>query len=901
MDEIKDIDTQDSTSLEQNSEPNQPAFKEAYNNKQTQKQNRKIAIEKSKKKKSAFEKVLDEKTSVVEPERAINRVKPDPNEGLSVEQVIERINKGFVNTTPNANVKTYRSIFLNNIFTFFNMLCLAIAISLLVARSYKNLVFMVIALCNTAIGIIQEIRAKRTIEKLSLLTAPTAKVIRGGSEYDVTTAEVVIDDIVCLTNGKQIVADAIIVEGSVEVNESLLTGESVTIKKTVGDTLYSGSFISSGKCKARVDKVGADCYIEQLSQKAKQYKKPKSELFNSLNLTIKVIGFILIPLAIAMYINNYIKTGTFADTVEKSAGAIVSMIPAGMFLLCSVALTVSVIRLAQKKALVQDLYCVEMLARVNVLCLDKTGTITDGTMKVYNCIEIQNKSGMTLKRIVGSMLSSLGDNNQTSQSLINYFGMNKDLVATATLPFSSARKLSAVTFEGLGTYIMGAPEFVLPNMKDGKVKDMIDQYAKDGYRVLVLANTLGNITRDGNLPSTARSVVAVIVLEDRIREDAIDTIKWFKENDVKIKIISGDNPLTVAEIAKRVGVDDTESFINLEGLNESQVISAANKYTVFGRVTPEQKAILVKAMKAQGNTVAMTGDGVNDILALKEADCSIAMASGSEAVRSVSHMVLLDSKFSSMPQAVFEGRRVINNVQKSSALFFMKTLFTILFSIFILANHQLYPFAPLQMYMLEFFVIGIPSFFLALQPNNSRIKGRFIYNLFKNAIPGALTLFINCVAIYIFVLLTQGNWDDRVLISSMCTIAITFTGLTMLLRLCQPMNTLNGILFTTMFSLCLGLTIFAPDFFDIASVGLVNTLFIIILILISGYIINIFSKTLEKINIGSSQQVKISSWVDKQVMQNHNLTINTTTLKTDEKNIVKETHNNKNAETKIEK
>jgi len=850
-------------------------FKEAYNNKQTLKQNKKLAKKKCKKKKSAFEKVLDEKKSPVEPEKKINRVKPDPSEGLSVEQVIERINKGFVNTTPNANVKTYRSIFLNNIFTFFNMLCLAIAISLLIAHSYKNLVFMVIALANTTIGIVQEIRAKRTIEKLSLLTAPTAKVIRGGSEYDVTTAEVVIDDIVCLSNGKQIVADCIIVEGSVEVNESLLTGESVTIKKTVGDTLYSGSFISSGKCKARVDNVGADCYIEQLSQKAKQYKKPKSELFNSLNMTIKIIGFILIPLAIAMYINNYVKTGTFAETVEKSAGAIVSMIPAGMFLLCSVALTVSVIRLAQKKALVQDLYCVEMLARVNVLCLDKTGTITDGTMKVYNCIEVQNKSGMTLKRIVGSMLSSLGDNNQTSQSLINYFGLNKELPASATLPFSSARKLSAVSFENLGTYILGAPEFVIPNMKEGKIKDTIDQYAKDGYRVLILANCIGSITKDGNLPNTARQIVAVIVLEDRIREDAIDTIKWFKDNDVKIKIISGDNPLTVAEIAKRVGVDDTESFINLEGLNESQVISAANKYTVFGRVTPEQKAILVKAMKAQGNTVAMTGDGVNDILALKEADCSIAMASGSEAVRSVSHMVLLDSKFSSMPQAVFEGRRVINNVQRSSALFFMKTIFTILFSVFILANRQVYPFAPLQMYMLEFFVIGIPSFFLALQPNKSRIKGRFIYNLFKNALPGALTLFINCIAIYIFVLLTQGNWDDRVLISSMCTIAITFTGLTMLLRLCQPMNTLTGILFTTMTSLCLGLTIFAPDFFNIARVGRENTLFIIILILVSGYIISLFSKILDKINIGSSQQVKISSWVDQQVKNNHNLSFPT--------------------------
>ena len=836
------------------------AFKEVSQNKKHNKKSEK----KSKAKESAFQKEIDKKDNPEEVKKEIKRLKPDPNVGLSVEQVIERINKGYVNKTVNGNVKTYSSIFISNICTFFNILCVAVAISLIIAGSFKNLMFMLVVFCNTAIGIFQEIRAKRTIEKLSLLTAPTAKVIRGGSEYEITTAEVVIDDIVVLKNGKQIVADAIIVDGSVEVNESLLTGESVNIKKSVGDILYSGSFISSGSCKARVDKVGEDCYVEQLSQQAKQYKKPKSELFNSLNLTIKVIGFIIIPLAIGMYINNYMNTGgNFSETVAKSAGAVISMIPSGMFLLCSIALTVSVIRLAQRKALVQDLYCVEMLARVNVLCLDKTGTITDGTMRVYNFIELQNKSGLTLKRIMGSFLSAQNDNNQTSQCLVNYFGYNKELKPQATLPFSSTRKLSAVTFDGLGTYILGAPEFVLPNLKDGKIKDMIEQYAKDGYRVLVLANCSGQIAND-NLPNTNRNPVAVIVLEDRIREDAIETIKWFKENDVKIKIISGDNPLTVAEIAKRVGVTDTESFINLEGLNNAQVISAANKYTVFGRVTPEQKAILVKAMKAQGNTVAMTGDGVNDILALKEADCSIAMASGSEAVRSVSHMVLLDSKFSSMPQAVFEGRRVINNIQKSSALFFMKTIFTILFSVFILATGQVYPFSPFQMYMLEFFVIGIPSFFLALQPNKNRIKGRFIYNLFKNATPGALTLFINCIAIYLFVLFTQGTWDDTLLISSMCTIVVTFTGLVMLLRLCSPLSTINGILFTTMTAICFGLTIFASDFFEITAIGLQNTLFLIILILISGYIISICAKIFDKIKIGAPPQPKISAWVDQQ-------------------------------------
>ena len=812
----------------------------------------------SKRSKSKKKKLFEKKVEEVAPKK-ITRVKASADNGLSVDQVIERINGGFVNQSKNENTKSIASIFVTNIFTFFNMLCLLIAILLIIAGSYKNLLFMVLAIVNTTIGIVQEIRAKKTIEKLSLLTAPTTKVIRGGKIYEVMTNEVVLDDITILSSGKQIVADCIILEGEVEVNESLLTGESVSIKKKVGDTLLSGSFISSGTCKARVDKIGEDCYVEKLAGKAKQYKKPKSELFNSLNAIIKVISFAIIPISILMYINNYQTYGEFAPTIEKTAGAILGMVPAGMFLLCSIALIVSVIKLAQRKALVQDLYCVEMLARVNVLCLDKTGTITDGTMKVYNCIEVQNKSGFTLKRIVGSMLSALNDNNQTSQALINYFGYNKELAPSATIPFSSQRKLSAVSFNENGTYILGAPEFVMPSLKEGKIKDMIEQYAKDGYRVLLLAHSTAQITKQ-TIP-TNRNAVAVIVLEDRIREDAIETIKWFKDNDVKIKIISGDNPLTVAEIAKRVGVDDTESFINLEGMSEAQVISAANKYTVFGRVTPEQKATLVRSIKAQGNTVAMTGDGVNDILALKESDCSIAMASGSDAVRSVSHMVLMDSKFSSMPQTVKEGRKVINNVQKSSSLFFMKTIFTILFSILVLAINEPYPFAPLQLYMLEFFIIGVPSFFLALRPNESRVSGRFIYNLLKNALPSGLTLLLNVGACYLFVWFTQHSLDDTVLLSSMCTIVITFTGIAQLYQLCKPFNVMTGALFTCITAICLALTIFAYEFFEIAMVGITNMLFIIILVILAGPIINLFHKIIDKLSPQPVQQ-KLS-WIEQ--------------------------------------
>ena len=797
-------------------------------------------------KKGVFKKKKEQEP--VKPTR-VKRVRTDASLGLTDDQVHERINKGQTNLTPNRNVKTYKRIFFENTFTFFNLLCLAVAISLICVGAWSNCLFMAIIIINTAIGIIQEIRAKKTIEKLSLLTAPAVKVIRSGVEQTITTDEVVIDDIVVLSNGKQVVADGTIVEGSVEVNESMLTGESLPIKKKVGDTILAGSFIVSGNCKCRVEKVGENNYIQQLSAKAKQYRRPKSELFNSLKGIIKVIGIIIIPIAILMIINNYSATNNITKTVTQTAGSIIGMIPSGMFLLCSVTLTVSVIKLSRRQALVQDLYCVEMLARVNVLCLDKTGTITDGTMKVYNCIQLSN-TNYTLKRIMGSMLSALGDNNQTSQALINYFGYNKELKPVVTLPFSSTRKLSAVSFENAGTYIMGAPEFVIPNNPDEKINNLVEQYSKDGYRVLLVAYSSSNIIKDN--PPSNRTPVALLILEDRIRDDAVSTIAWFKNNDVKVKIISGDNPLTVAEIAKRVGVENTESFINLEGLNEKQVIAAANKYTVFGRVTPEQKAILIKAIKANGNTVAMTGDGVNDILALKEADCSIAMASGSEAVRSVSHMVLLNSDFGSMPATVLEGRRVINNVQKSSSLFFMKTIFTIVFSIICLILRTPYPLSTVQMLLMETFVIGIPSFFLAFLPNDKRISGKFIYNLIRNALPGAITLILNVSSIYLFIYLTTGDISSAPqleLISTMCALTLTFTGLGLLIRLCKPWTVLTGLLFGTMLTLCvLGIALL-PSFFNLIPIDLTSKLYITILAIISPTLINFIYAVFEKIKI----------------------------------------------------
>ncbi len=789
-------------------------------------------------------------------QKRVKRVKTDYQTGLTSEQVQERILKGHTNASPNTNVKTIRSIIFENLFTFFNMLCFFIAIALIVVniiykQSWSNIFFMVTILVNITIGIVQEIRAKKTIEKLSLLTQPVVKVIRDGAEDSISTEEVVLDDIIYLSTGKQIVADCVVVEGNIEVNESVLTGESLPIKKKVGDTLLAGSFVVSGHCHARVEKVGANNYIQQLALTAKKYRKPKSELFSSLKLIIKVIGILIVPITVLMFLNSMNQpNATIVSSITTTAGSTIGMIPAGMFLLSSVSLTVSVIRLARKKALVQDLYCVEMLARVNVLCLDKTGTITDGTMKVFNCLQLSSTEH-TIKRIMGSMLSALGDNNQTSQALINYFGYNKEMTPVITIPFSSSRKLSAVTFDGSGTYIMGAPEFVLPNNKDEKLQTMVEQYAKDGYRTLLLAHSKKSISKD-TLPEE-REAIALIILEDHIRDDAAKTIAWFKNNGVKVKIISGDNPLTVSEIARRVGVEGTDAFISLDGLNEKQVIAAANKYTVFGRVTPEQKALLIKTMKSEGNTVAMTGDGVNDILALKEADCSIAMASGNESVRSVSHMVLLNSNFSSMPDTVIEGRKVINNVQKASSLFFMKTLFSIIFSILVIVINQPYPFTTSRTLLFEWFVVGIPSFILAFLPNDKPIEGKFIYNLIKNALPGAITLVLNVAAVYLFNYIVNDSISDNLMIvSTMSTIVLTFTGIAMLYRLCKPFNAITTFLFIAMITLCF-VCIFAwPEFFGIMSVanlGLTNTLFVIVLAFASPTVISILYKFMDKIKL----------------------------------------------------
>lgn len=775
-------------------------------------------------------------------ETPVVRFETSPKTGLTNAQVNQRIEEGQTNKVDNKNTKTYRSIILGNIFTFFNMLSFFIAAALLSVGSWKDCMFLVIVLCNMLIGIIQEIKAKKTIEKISLVSSPKAYVVRDKVDTKIDVCDVVLDDVLILQTGKQVIADCIVLEGTVEVNESLLTGESVAIKKTKGDMLYSGSFIVGGKCYARVDKVGNNTYTAKLASQAKQYQKPKSELMGTLNILITAIGILIVPLGTLMYLSNYkLLDYNLVATIEKTAGSIIGMIPSGMFLLTSMALAVGVIKLAKKRTLVQDLYSIEMLARADVLCLDKTGTITDGTMKVSNVIQLKSDLKYTLDNLIGSMLTALDDNNQTSRALITHFGYSKELTSSHILPFNSTRKLSGVTFTNGESYIFGAPEYVL-RTKNAQVENLVKTYASKGFRVLLFAKCDGEIKED-KVP-LKREPIAIVVIEDHIREEAMETIAWFKENNVAIKIISGDNPITVSEVSRRVGVENAEKYISLEGLSQQQVIDAADHYTVFGRVSPEQKAILVKALKSKGHKVAMTGDGVNDILALKEADCSIAMASGSEATRLVSNLVLLDSNFASMPSVVSEGRRVINNIQKSSSLYLMKTIYTMLLSLFCLIIKTDYPFTTKQVMLLEILVIGVPSFFLALQPNDEPIKGRFLPNLLSKALPAALILFFNVIACYFFDLTfdTQGQFQ------TMASLALTCVGFVVLFRLCKPIDVFRGIMFAaciTIFVLILSLG--GGTFFEYVRLSLQNVLFIICCVLVSSPVYEWIIKGLDKL------------------------------------------------------
>ena len=688
-----------------------------------------------------------------------------------------------------------------------------------------NFFFLGTITANILIGIIQEIKAKKIIDKLSVVSAPTAIVIRDAIEFEIKLQEVVIDDILVLKSGKQIPADAIMVsDEQVEVNEALLTGEADPVVKHKGDLLYSGSFVVAGTVKAQVVGVGSDVFIEKLTNQARKYQKPQSQLLKTLRILIKALAFLIIQLALSiLYYNwesNCIGNTPYNTSVISTAGALIGMVPAGLFLLTSMALAVGVIRLADNNTLVQELYCIEMLARIDTLCLDKTGTITDGTMNVQSVIEIKSDSKLSVAEIIPSMMNAFKDENQTSKALIERFGRGKALKYSKTVPFSSARKYSAVEFNDSGVYLWGEPEYVLKDKYD-TVANQVERLSSEGLRVIAVGYSKGRIRNTDDITGVVWPV-ALIVIEDSIRIDARETIEYFKQSGVDIKVISGDNPITVSRIAERAGIDNYHKYISLEGASEKEVIRAAEEFTIFGRVSPIQKKILIQTMKANGRTVAMTGDGVNDILALKEADTSIAMASGSDAARNVSHLVLLDSNFSSMPKVVSEGRRVINNVQKVATLFLTKTIFSIMLSFItiylgVTTSNATYPISPAQLIPIDWFVIGIPSFLLALEYNNNKIKsGNFLFNIIKSALPGALAVIITSVLIY-WLKTPLEITDDRV-ISTLIVITATTISLIVLYRVSSPLNVPRRILFFSMFAAFILSILFIPEFFGIAPI-----------------------------------------------------------------------------------
>ncbi len=737
------------------------------------------------------------------------RYKPNLNEGLSQEQVEKQKAEGFVNIDTTVPTKSIKNIIITNLFTIFNLLNFILALAVFFTGSYRNMTFLIIVLCNTAISIYQEIRSKRAIDKLAVVSATKVTAIRNSKEEIIGINDIVLDDILKLSTGNQIVTDSIICEGEVEVNESFITGESDTVYKRKGDMLLSGSFIVSGSCLAQVEHIAGDNYTAKIGHDAKQIKKVKSEIMVSLNKVIKTVSIIILPVgALLLYNQVHVMGESFSSAVLQTVAALIGMIPEGLILLTSTVLAVSVIRLSKSKVLVQQLYCIETLARVDTLCLDKTGTITEGTMEVRDIIEANEKTE-SIAKILSEVGNASEDNNTTINAIRNKFGTSNNWKALNKIPFSSQRKWSGVYFENEGSFIIGAPEFVL---KDQFInwQEKIEEYSKEN-RVLALAKSKEEFI-EKNLPNNLE-VCGFILIQDKIREEAKATLQYFKEQGVTIKIISGDNPKTVSNISKQAGVEGYEKYIDMSKVETEDFKEIVNEHTIFGRVSPVQKQGLIKALKENGHTVAMTGDGVNDVLALQEADCSIAIASGSDAARNISQLVLLNSNFSSMPKIVAEGRRTINNIERSSELFLTKTIFTTILAVLFVFLSMPYPFRPIQMSLISVVTIGIPSFVLALQPNKARVKGKFLRNVLSRAFPTSLTMVCNIILTIIF---SQIFKLDSSVYSTMCIILTTITGFTLILKLCRPFNLLRTALCIFITTLFLIEIVFLKDLFYIS-------------------------------------------------------------------------------------
>lgn len=755
-------------------------------------------------------------------------------QGLTTEEVQQRQRDGLINTSQQTRTKSYQEIIRDNLFTLFNLINLILAILVLLTREYKNLLFLGVIISNLVIGIAQEIRVKRVLDKLSFLVEQQVTVIRDGEELSLAPDQLVMDDLVILSSGDQITSDSKVVEGTLEVNESMITGESNAIVKQPGDFLYSGSFVVANRATVQVVHVGSDNYINKLASNAKHFTKHHSELRDSLNQILKVVGIIIIPIGLLSFAKQFFLAQVpWKEALLSTVAGVLGMVPEGLILLTSVALAISVIRLAQMKTLVQELYCIETLARVDTLCLDKTGTLTTGEMKVET---IRNLSKLDLNELLGNLLHAFPEHNMTLKTIAKEVPEQDTYQAEEIIPFSSSRKFSGVHFKKQGSYLLGAFDILFPHQEN----EEITSYTKEGKRVIVVAS------QEEKLPTVSKelSLLGYVVLTEEIREDAKDTIGYFYEQGVTLKIISGDNPFTVQKIAEAVGIKTSNDVVDCSQLSEEESFDElVESNTIFARVTPNQKKSIIEALQRKKHTTAMTGDGVNDILALKSADCSIAMASGSQATKNMANLVLLDNRFASLPAVVYEGRRVINNIQRSSSLFLVKTLFSTFLSILLIFFASQYPFYPIQLTLISSLTIGVPAFLLALESNKKRIEGNFIKNVFSNALPGAL-----CVVFIISTLsiLVRLHVLPETVFSTMSVILTGFSGLIVVTRVSFPFTIIRAVMVVLLTICFFGIVLLVPDFFSLVQLSFNQLIILVILMGLIPFMNEIFTKIVKK-------------------------------------------------------
>lgn len=808
--------------------------------------------------------------------------------GLTNEQVNQRIEEGQVNANENPNTRTYKEIIRENTLTFFNFLNLVLLVIVLLVGSYKNSMFVMIIIINTVIGILQEIRAKKTIDKLAILAESKVTVLRENELSTIPTEELVLDDCILLKTGDQVPADARVLEGNLEVNESLLTGEADNLAKKAGDELFSGSFVTAGEACCQVVHVGKENYASQITSEAKEFKRHNSELRNSLNAILKVISIIIVPLGLLLFYKQYYLVGdSIKDSVVSTVAAVLGMIPEGLVLLTSVALTLGSLVLAQKKTLVQELYCIETLARVDTLCLDKTGTITEGSMCVEQVLPYTEKEDPGLseltgeggkeepgdegrekpgeepqenavsladvERVMGNLMAVLKDQNATADALRKRFTIKKDMKPKFTIPFSSDRKYSGASFEGQGTYLMGAAQFLFPQENEA-LKERCRQYAGEGFRILVLAHSIEE-AEDTALPEGLKPV-ALLLLTDVIREEAPDTLRFFDSQGVDLKVISGDDPVTVASIAKKAGLKNADQYVDATTLYcQEDIEHAVAQYSVFGRVTPQQKKEMVQALKAQGHTVAMTGDGVNDVLALKEADCSVAMAQGSEAAKNIANVVLLDSNFASMPHIVNQGRRVVNNICTAASMFLIKTIFSVCLSLLTIFFGEAYPFEPIQMSLISACAVGIPTFLLAQENNYDKIDHTFLRHVFMNAFPAAITI---TACVFIIMQVCQSAYSSTDMLNTACVLVTGWNYMAALKTVYAPLNRYRKVIIYGMQFIFFVASVVLQDLLALGSLqyGMIILVFIlmtfspVVIDVITDWLKKLYAKSLDKENPG---------------------------------------------------